>query len=96
MEFGNTWIKIQRGGQWQANQVVKFQFEICQLEVRRQQFLLGLQLLGTAVDQVFFQRAAELYLFDALALKSFGSLYSRFGGATVRLSNQDLIVDLMD
>jgi hypothetical protein len=66
------------------------------LKVGRQQLLCGLQLVGAAVDQVLFECAAELYLLDALAYKSLGSLYPSFGGAAVRLGNQNLVVDLMD
>src|ERR1700723_3107805 len=96
LKVGNTWIKIQSGSQWQANQVIEFQFQICQLEVGRQQVLLSLQLLGSAVDLVLLQRAAEFYLLEALALERFGGLYSRFSGATVRLCNEYLVVDLMN
>ena len=46
--------------------------------------------------ELLFQRATEFYLLDALALKRLRGLYSRLGGAAVRLSNQDLVVDLMD
>ena len=66
------------------------------MKIRGQQFLLGLQELRAAVDQVLFQRTAELHLLDALALKILGGFYSRLSGATMRLSNQDLVIDLMD
>src|SRR6266403_1993761 len=58
--------------------------------------MLGLQELRAAVDQVLFQAAAELHLLDALALETFGGFYSCVSGGTMRLSNQDLVVDLMD
>src|SRR5207302_6345361 len=59
-------------------------------------FLLGLQQLRAAVDQLPFERAAELYLLYALALKVLRGFYARLCGASVSLSDQNTVVDLMD
>ena len=66
------------------------------MKIRGQQFLLRLQELRAAVDQFLFQRTAELHLLDTLALKVLRGFYSRLSGATMRLSNQYLVIDLMD
>ena len=52
--------------------------------------------LRAAFDQVLFQCAAVFHLLDAFALQIFRSFDSGFGGGTVDLRDQNLVIELVN
>src|ERR1700683_1239658 len=96
LDFGDGGIEFDFRRYRESQHVVQLHGQVRELQLCSEKVLLSFESLRLALDELFVERAAILYLLTALILKVVGSADFRFRGALVELRDQNLVVNLMD